>query len=59
MKNTELTVISGIECCQICGGAVDKNAQKALYYIGYALGVAVKVLGGMFAGCERQVETAK
>jgi len=58
MKNNELIMMSGMECCQVMGGAVDKNAQKALYYVGYALGLAVKIFGGLFTGCERQVEKA-
>ena len=58
MKNNELIAISELECCQILGGAVDKNAQKALYYVGYAIGVIIKIFGGAFTGCERQVETA-
>ncbi|MBQ7253104.1 MAG: hypothetical protein IJS30_00310 [Bacteroidales bacterium] len=35
------------ECCLVTGG-VDKNAQSALYYIGYAIGFLVKCIVSLF-----------
>ncbi len=49
MKNRQLESISLAECCCIWAGA-DKNAQNALYYIGYAIGFLVKCIALIFAG---------
>ncbi|MBQ9583330.1 MAG: hypothetical protein IJR25_03275 [Bacteroidales bacterium] len=43
MKTIVLEPVSIQECCLVTGG-VDKNAQNALYYIGYAVGFLVKCI---------------
>ena len=43
MKTNVLEPVCLNECCQIVGG-VDKSAQNALYYIGYAIGFLVKCI---------------
>ena len=56
MKAVKLETISPSECCRIVGGA-DKNAQNALYYIGYAIGFLVRCIAKLFSGnTEPQVE---
>lgn len=55
MKKEKLEIISLEECCFVCGGA-DKNAQSALYYIGYAIGFLVRCIANLFTGSEPQVE---
>ncbi len=52
MKTGQLERISLAECCNISAGA-DKNAQNALYYIGYAIGFLVKCIALIFAGSNR------
>ena len=56
MKSIALESISSVECCRIVGGA-DKNAQNALYYIGYAIGFIVKCIVNLFSGGQPQVES--
>jgi len=56
MKPFALESISASECCLIVGGA-DKNAQNALYYIGYAIGFIVRLIANLFSGGQPQVET--
>ncbi|MCF0172651.1 MAG: hypothetical protein HUJ91_02820 [Bacteroidales bacterium] len=46
MKN-QLVRVSIDETCLVYGG-VDKNAQQAIYYIGYIIGIVVRVLCGLF-----------
>ena len=55
MKLQTLEMISAEETVRICGGA-DKNAQNALYYIGYALGFIVRCIVKLFSGKEPTVE---
>lgn len=55
MKLQTLEMISAEETVRICGGA-DKNAQNALYYIGYALGFIVRCIVRLFGGNEPTVE---
>ena len=55
MKRHELEMVTAAECCRICGGA-DKNAQNALYYIGYAIGFIVRCIANLFSGKEPTVE---
>lgn len=57
MKKVALEPISVLECCLVTGG-VDKNAQSALYYIGYALGFLVKCIVSIFTPKEVQAEPA-
>ena len=57
MKHNGLEMIPAAECCRVCGGA-DKNAQNALYYIGYAIGFLVRCIAKLFSGSEPTVETA-
>ncbi len=47
MKKNSFEAISLQECCLVTGG-VDKSAQSALYYIGYAIGFLVKCIVGLF-----------
>ena len=55
MKNYHLEIISSRESCCICGGA-DKNAQNALYYIGYAIGFLVNCIAKLFSARTPQVD---
>jgi len=57
MKPFALESISPSECCRIVGGA-DKNAQNALYYIGYAIGFIIRIIANLFSGGQPQVESA-
>jgi len=57
MKVDKLETISIRECCCIIGGA-DKNAQNALYYIGYAIGFLVRCIANLFTSKEPKVEDA-
>ena len=57
MKFNGLETISAAECCIVCGG-VDKNAQNALYYIGYAIGFIVRCIARLFGSSEPQVSSA-
>ncbi len=52
MKTGQLESISLAECCIISAGA-DKNAQTALYYIGYAIGFLVKCIALIFSAGNR------
>lgn len=47
MTKNSFEAISLQECCLVTGG-VDKNAQSALYYIGYAIGFLVKCIVNLF-----------
>ena len=47
MKTFALETITLNECCRIVGGA-DKNAQNALYYIGYVIGFLVRCVASLF-----------
>ncbi len=59
MKLHRLEMISAEESVCICGGA-DKNAQNALYYIGYALGFLAGCIVRLFGGRgEPTVETVE
>lgn len=42
-----LTAINEKEAVLVVGG-VDKNAQQAIYYIGYAIGTAARFVVGLF-----------
>lgn len=53
MKTVKLETITAQECCRIVGGA-DKNAQNALYYIGYVIGFLVRCVGSIFVAKEVQ-----
>ncbi|MBO4557287.1 MAG: hypothetical protein J5693_01605 [Bacteroidales bacterium] len=55
MKAHYLEFVSPDECCRVCGGA-DKNAQNALYYIGYAIGFIIRCIANLFGGREPKVE---
>jgi hypothetical protein len=57
MKTYHLDIISARESCSIVGGA-DKNAQNALYYIGYAIGFLVNCIVRLFSAKEPQAEPA-
>ncbi len=57
MKKYQLEIISDKECCRIVGGA-DKNAQSALYYIGYAIGFLISCIARLFGSKDPQVENA-
>ncbi len=57
MKTFGLESITLSECCLVTGGA-DKNAQSALYYIGYAIGFLVRCIAAIFKGPEPEVEIA-
>ncbi|MBP5505033.1 MAG: hypothetical protein J6X89_02895 [Bacteroidales bacterium] len=53
-RNIVLEPVSLKECCLVTGG-VDKSAQNALYYIGYAIGFVVKCILGLLALRKPQV----
>ena len=53
MKKLAMETISMNECCRIVGGA-DKNAQNALYYIGYVIGFLVRCVASIFVAKEVQ-----
>ena len=57
MKLERLETISTAECCIVSGGA-DKNAQNALYYIGYAIGFIIRCIARLFGNTEPPVEGA-
>ena len=57
MKTHRLEIISTQESCRIVGGA-DKNAQSALYYIGYAIGFLISCIARLFGSKDPQVENA-
>ena len=48
MERIALETVSLKECCLVAGG-VDKNAQNALYYIGYAIGFIIKCVIGLLS----------
>ena len=54
MNTNSFEAISLQECCLVTGG-VDKNAQSALYYIGYAIGFLVKCIVSLFTPKEPTV----
>ena len=56
MEKYQLISINDQECCRIVGGA-DKNAQSALYYIGYAIGFLISCIARLFGSKTPQVQT--